>query len=137
MSAWTIGPEVDRAERAILAAALDGGVWDLVVPLLAERLAPDDFADPIRRIIFRQVVELYAGGLPGALENVVDALRESGELVRAGGEATVARIARGTVSVRLGDDIATLRREGDRRRRLAELDAERERLLSPGWSVVA
>ena len=76
-------PKNIEAEQIVLGSALLEP--DATIPILLDRLKPDDFYRRAHRVVFRAIHELYDRGEPADIVAVANRLEEREEMERAGG----------------------------------------------------
>jgi len=99
-------PYNEEAEQLVLGAALLEPAE--VVPLLADRLAPEHFYSRPHQLIYRTVLDLFqAGGHPDAVA-VANRLEEKGQLAKVGGRSYLGALVGAVTTVTAVDHYAAI-----------------------------
>jgi len=112
-----VPPQSLEAERSVLGAVL---LSDTALPALIidERLQPDDFYREAHGVVFKAMLDLHARGEPVDELTLVEHLKQTGELEKAGGRGTIDLLAGSVPAVANHRQYAKIVRENAMLRRL-------------------
>lgn len=98
-------PHNPDAERSILGAIL---INNAAIEKASAQISTADFFLPQHRVIFQQMVEMFAANIPIDLVTIVDRLENNNRLTKAGGSAYIASLATGIPRVSSVDEYSSI-----------------------------
>jgi replicative DNA helicase len=121
VAALRLPPHSTEAEQAVLGGLLlSNNAWDRIGDLLGE----SDFYRNDHRLIYRGIVALIGDSKPADVLTLCEALKQAGDLDKAGGSAYLQQLAAATPSAANIRRYAEIIRERAVMRRLAEVGTE-------------